>query len=425
MSSLDLLPDPSAVENAGTLRWFQAAQDVADELRRTVVERDHANALPLAEIELLRAAGLLQAGIPTEFGGAGLTWRVTSELVRIIGRSDASIAHILGYHYVWLRYIATFETPQSEQALRDTAESGWLWASPGSNREVGYPRITSGTGDGTGDDFGGSGTGDAGNGRGFVVHGDSGFATGAPVADRLFAITIDAESNEMVVVTVDPSSPRVTFSGEWDALGQRLSASQSIALDRLAVTEAQILKRFGDVTLGQTPRQSVGVLHFQLTFGILQLAIAEGALLEAAAYTREHTRPALHSTVERGRDEPFILNAYGDYLARVQGVSALVERAVGALEWLYALGDAATASQRTAVAEIIAAAKVTSTETALAVSSGLFDLTGARSTTRSFALDRFWRNARTLSLHDPVAYKRDELGRYFVNGEAPVPSGYR
>ncbi|MEF2977367.1 acyl-CoA dehydrogenase family protein [Subtercola sp. YIM 133946] len=406
MSTLDLLPDPSAVEPAEYLHWFDVARGVAERLRADVVERDRANELPRAEVELLRGAGLLEAGIPSEFGGGGLPWRVTSELVRLIGRSDASIAHILGYHYVWLRYIQTFETPQSRRALRDTAANRWLWASPGSNRAVGYPTISS-------------------RGDGHLVHGDSGFATGAPVADRLFSITIDAQTNEMVVVTVDPASPAVSFTGEWDVLGQRLSASMSITLDQLTITGAEVLKRFGDVSLGQTPRQSVGVLHFQLTFAILHLAIAEGALDEAAAYTREHTRPALHSTVQRGRDEPFILNTYGEYVASVQAVSALVERAVGALEWLYALGDDATAAQRASVAEIIASAKVTSTEVALTVSSGLFELTGARSTATQFALDRFWRNVRTLSLHDPVAYKRDELGRFFVNGEAPVPSGYR
>ena len=406
MSSLDLLPDPSNPESAEHLRWFAVAQDVADRLRSDVVERDRANALPLAEVELLRASGLLEAGVSAEFGGAGLPWSLTSQLVRIVARSDASIAHILGYHYVWLRYIATFDTPQSEQALRSTVENRWLWASPGSNRVAGYPRISTSV-------------------DGYVVHGDSGFATGAPVADRLFSITIDSESNEMVVVLVDPRSPAVVFSGEWDVVGQRLSASQSIALNALDVHEEDILKRFGDVAEGQTPRQSLGVLHFQLTFGILHLAIAEGALLEAAAYTREFTRPALHSTVENGYNEPFILNTYGDYVARVQAVSALVERGVTALEWLYALGDDATSVQRAAVAEIIASAKVTSTEVALQVSSGIFELTGARSASSSYGLDRFWRNVRTLTLHDPVAYKRDELGRYFVNGEAPVPSGYR
>jgi alkylation response protein AidB-like acyl-CoA dehydrogenase len=406
VSSLDLLPDPSRPESAETLRWFAVAQSVADTLRSDAVERDRANSLPFAEMDLIRASGLLEAGIAVEFGGGGLPWNITSQLVRIVARSDASIAHILGYHYVWLRFIGTFDTPQSEAALRDTATNRWLWASPGSNRAAGYPAITS-------------------TSTGHIVHGDSGFATGGPVADRLFAITIDSVTNEMVVVTVDPASDAVTFSGEWDVLGQRLSASQSIGLSQLAVSDADILRRFGDVALGQTPRQSLGVLHFQLTFGILHLAIAEGALLEASAYTREHTRPALHSSVERGRDEPFILNTYGDYVAKVQAVSALVERATGALEWLYALADDATGQQRAAVAELIASAKVTSTEVALEVSGGIFELTGARSASSSFGLDRFWRNVRTLTLHDPVAYKRDELGRYFVNGEAPVPSGYR
>jgi len=405
VSRFDLLPDPSDHGLAEYDEWFETAERVADTLRASVVERDRANAAPFAEVELLRSSGLLTVGIPAAFGGAGLPWRATARIVRTIARTDASIAHILAYHYVWARYIATFETRQAESALRQTVADRWLWASPGSNR-LGYPSIEP-TDDG------------------FVVHGASGFATGGPVADRLFAITIDAETNEMVIVLVDPSDPAVAFTGDWDVLGQRLSASRSITIDGLRVGEDRILRRFGDISVPQTPRQSVGVLHFQLTFGVLHLGIAEGALLEAVAYTRARTRPALHSTVERGRDEPYILNDYGAALAKVQAVSALVERAERALEWLYDLGDFVTIEQRAAVAEIIASAKVVSTDTVLEVTSGLFDLTGARSTDRAHGLDRFWRDARTLTLHDPVSYKRDELGQYFVNGVLPVPSGYR
>jgi alkylation response protein AidB-like acyl-CoA dehydrogenase len=167
------------------------------------------------------------------------------------------------------------------------------------------------------------------------------------------------------------------------------------------------------------------VLNFQLVFGALQLGIAEGALLEASEYTREHTRPWFHSTVERGRDEPFVLESYGGHVADVQAVSALVERGERALAWLYAQGKAVTPEQRAAVAETIASAKVRSTLTGLSVTGGIFDLTGARSTGTAFALDRFWRNLRTLSLHDPVAYKQYEIGQFFVNAQAPTPSGYR
>lgn len=59
------------------------------------------------------------------------------------------------------------------------------------------------------------------------------------------------------------------------------------------------------------------------------------------------------------------------------------------------------------------------------MTSAIFEYTGARSTAAAYGLDRFWRNVRTISLHDPVAYKRDEVGRYVLNGEAPTPSGVR
>ena len=35
------------------------------------------------------------------------------------------------------------------------------------------------------------------------------------------------------------------------------------------------------------------------------------------------------------------------------------------------------------------------------------------------------RNARTHTLHSPVAYKAEEVGRLFLRGEIPTPSDYR
>ena len=40
------------------------------------------------------------------------------------------------------------------------------------------------------------------------------------------------------------------------------------------------------------------------------------------------------------------------------------------------------------------------------------------------ALDRYWRNLRTQSLHDPVDYKVRELGEWALTGSAPVPTFY-
>jgi alkylation response protein AidB-like acyl-CoA dehydrogenase len=61
---------------------------------------------------------------------------------------------------------------------------------------------------------------------------------------------------------------------------------------------------------------------------------------------------------------------------------------------------------------------------ALDIGSQLFELTGARSTGARYGFDRFWRNARVHTLHDPVDYKLRDLGRYALDGSLPEPTPY-
>ena len=72
----------------------------------------------------------------------------------------------------------------------------------------------------------------------------------------------------------------------------------------------------------------------------------------------------------------------------------------------------------------IAAVKQLATDVALEAGTKVFELTGARATSNKVGLDIFWRNARTHTLHDPVAYKRREVGVYALLGEVPEPTWY-
>jgi alkylation response protein AidB-like acyl-CoA dehydrogenase len=83
-----------------------------------------------------------------------------------------------------------------------------------------------------------------------------------------------------------------------------------------------------------------------------------------------------------------------------------------------------TARERGELAEWVASVKVVTTDTGLRVTSGVFEVTGAKSTATKVSLDRFWRDIRTHTLHDPVSYKNRELGRYQLLGEVPEPSWY-
>lgn len=83
-----------------------------------------------------------------------------------------------------------------------------------------------------------------------------------------------------------------------------------------------------------------------------------------------------------------------------------------------------TARERGEFAEWVASIKVVATDTGLKVTSGLFEVTGAKSTATKVGLDRFWRDIRTHTLHDPVSYKNRELGRYQLLDEIPEPTWY-
>lgn len=76
------------------------------------------------------------------------------------------------------------------------------------------------------------------------------------------------------------------------------------------------------------------------------------------------------------------------------------------------------------MAEEVASVKVVTTDTGLRVSAGIFEVTGASATRSAIGLDRFWRDIRIHTLHDPVAYKNRELGRYQLFGEVPEATWY-
>ncbi|CAM5738275.1 Dibenzothiophene desulfurization enzyme C [Streptomyces alboniger] len=86
--------------------------------------------------------------------------------------------------------------------------------------------------------------------------------------------------------------------------------------------------------------------------------------------------------------------------------------------------DAVTEQTRGDFEVRVAAVKARATDVALEISNRVFEVTGARSTTTAEGLDRFWRNVRTHTLHDPVAYKRREVGGWVLEGELPQPTWY-
>jgi alkylation response protein AidB-like acyl-CoA dehydrogenase len=158
----------------------------------------------------------------------------------------------------------------------------------------------------------------------------------------------------------------------------------------------------------------------QLILVNIYTGLAQGAVEEARAYVS--ALPVEES--KRIRSDPFRLRTIGELCAQSAAANAIVENVARQFDDAWRLGDDITPEQRGALAINIASAKAISARAALEGSSRIFDVMGARATAARFRLDRFWRNARTHTLHDPLDEKLREIGDWAINGVYPQPSFY-
>jgi alkylation response protein AidB-like acyl-CoA dehydrogenase len=381
------------------------ARDVAAALAVDVVERDQRGAPPFAEVQLLRDAGLLPLLVPTELGGHGEPYRTGLEVVRILARVDASIAHLLAYHWAFQTRLNAAPTPAMHDFQRRSAEQHWIVGSTGTplDRELEVEVVPGG----------------------LRLTGTKNFATAARVAERIVGFPLHPQTGDRLLVEIDTSRPEITFREDWDTLGQRLTASNGLHLEGYLVRDGEILGNLGPDDGPRAPVETISILSFQLIFVFLYVGLSEGALLKAREYTTTRTRPWIHAAVDDATSDPHILATYGELVAKTQALAALADRAERAVAWAHGRGDRLTAVERAETASIGAAAKQVATQTVLEVTSRVFETAGARATQRSVGLDLYWRNARTHTLHSPVVYKAEEVGRLFLRGELPTPSDYR
>ena len=129
--------------------------------------------------------------------------------------------------------------------------------------------------------------------------------------------------------------------------------------------------------------------------------------------------------MERATDDPYILQTVGEVQSEIRAAALLADRAGEALQAALDIGPSLTAEQRAEAAIAVYEAKYLTTKVSLAAASRLFEIQGARATTTAYGFDRHWRNLRTHTLHDPVAYKAREVGDWTLNRRAPQFSLYR
>jgi alkylation response protein AidB-like acyl-CoA dehydrogenase len=174
----------------------------------------------------------------------------------------------------------------------------------------------------------------------------------------------------------------------------------------------------GNVTGSFSPPHAS--LRYQAGFAAVLIGIAVAALRAASGFVVERSRPWPSAGVDSAADDPYVRRLIGELTADLAAAYAIT-LSTGDLLDAFERGEI----DRTGVAAPIYAAKSAASRAAMRTTSEIYALMGTRSAVGGLGFDRFWRNARTLSLHDPVDWKNAELGRHVLTGWEPPPGLYQ
>lgn len=206
-------------------------------------------------------------------------------------------------------------------------------------------------------------------------------------------------------------APGVTVLDDWDGMGQRTTASGSVRLEQVRVPAEHVIPYHCTFDRPQVHGALSQVLHAAIDVGI-----ARGALEEAGEFVRTRSRPWPEAGVDSAAEDPLTIQRFGELAIRVSAAEALLDKAGTAIDEARADLNADSAA---AASIAVATAKAFADEVAVELSSALFEVCGTRSALAADNLNRHWRNARTHTLHDPVRWKIQHIGRYVLNGTHP------
>jgi alkylation response protein AidB-like acyl-CoA dehydrogenase len=374
------------------------------EIQAGAVERELEHRLPREEVRQLAAAGFGALRVPTEFGGSGLTFPEFTELLIELAAADSNLPQIFRGH------IALVE----DQLVAAPSDRRTAWLERFVAGEVvgnAWSEVGSGA-------LGVSGTVVTERDGGYVVNGRKFYTTGSIYADWTDAtarLVVDGQADTEVTVLVRTDQPGVSIADDWDGFGQQLTGTGTIVFED-AVVDADQVHAFSDRFRYQTAL-------YQHVLIAVHAGIAAAVEREAGEQIRARTRVYSHGLAPLVKDDGQIQAVVGEissiaFVAKqtVLGVAAAIERA----SITAADRDSADDLHANIEAEIRSAqAQVVLSELVPRSATLLFNTLGASAVSRTNALDRHWRNARTVASHNPVIYKTRIVGDWSINGTPP------
>lgn len=466
--------------------WVHRAKEVAEILAEDAAQRDIENKSPRAEIALLKSAGLLKLLGPKRYGGGEQSWETGYKAIREVAKADGSIGMLLGYHLLWSTTANVVGTDEQMDSVQQVIIQNNYFVGGAVNPRDSDLKITSDGDELVFNGFKNFNTGGVvsdltvleGVLDGTEDHIFTFVKTDQP--GMLFLHNWDnvglrlTESGSVKIDNIrvpwtdalgwDPQSKRpvqdvlgipfasmllptiqLVFSNFYLGIAQgALGAASRYTLkgtrawpyggdnkDR-ATDEWYILERYGGYRAHLAAADALADRAGAEIAALYKDAGQYGSVVDDSIISKKVnpnylvSQPDVYGELSK-TDPPYYISTSTTFQNQKEDSANGHSNGYtnGDSNGYTRKGRAGISGQRRGeVAAFVAHAKVVTTDTGLDVTSGIFEMLGARATGKKYGFDRYWRDIRTHTLHDPVAYKKREVGRYHLLGEIPEPTWY-
>lgn len=375
-----------------------------ERIREGAVTRELNRTLPHEPIAWLKDARFGALRVPVEEGGFGATLPQLFALLAELSQADSNVTQALRAHFGFAEDIVNSHNRDRRNRwlprLARGEIAGSAWTEIGEAKQAAFSTIVKRRND-----------------KAQVtasVTGAKYYTTGSLFADWI-DIGASGEDGQSLSAVVSRHAPGVNVIDDWDGFGQILTASGT-------TTFADAPVDVKDVVIDED-RFKYSAAFYQLVHLATLAGIGRAATDDVAKAVKTRRRSYSNAPSPRPSDDAQVLQIVGRIRGAAYSSGAIVLKAAEALQRAFDArfaGDEQAEERANAIAELeVAQAQTVVSNLILDATTLLFDALGASATQRSSAFDRYWRNARTLSSHNPRIYKDRIVGDFAVNGTPP------
>ena len=354
-------------------------------------------------IRWLKAARFGTLRIPKEEGGFGVSLPQLFSLLTGLAEADSNLPQALRAHFAFIE--DRLNQPESEDRRRwfrrfvdgELVGSGWS--------EIGAVKL------------GEVNTQVSPTEGGWRISGEKFYSTGTLYADWIDVYAKRTDNGRDVIALVNTHQSEVECDDDWDGFGQRLTGSGTTRFNHAYVEQPHVYD-FSERFRYQTA-------FYQHVLLATLAGIGRAIVRDVSQGVAHRKRIYSHGNASQVKQDVQVLQVVGQISSWTWAAEAAVDRATHSLQRAFKLQQSGVEEAELHAANVqaeveSARAQVVAVELVTRAATEFFNALGASDTRVSKVLDRHWRNARTVSSHNPVIYKIRNVGDWEVNGNDPT-----